>query len=418
MSSTSTALWFAALSFSLVLIGSALTFGAEPFKGTITPDVRNVATSINGFTFDLYGQLRKQEGNLFFSPASISSALAMTSAGAAGQTEKEMAHVLHFDRNPSPLPSERLHDAYGKLTSLLNSSGGQAGYVLRTANRLWGQQSYQFLPTFLKLTRENYGAELAELDFRQAERARQEINKWVEQQTQQKIVDLIPTGVLGTDTRLVLTNAIYFLGGWDDEFSKELTKDEPFFVSPKQSVAVPLMTQIGRFRYGEFETLQILELPYRGREISMVVVLPKRVDGLEALEGQLTIENVDRWTGSFRSRKVHVFLPKFKMTSQFSLKKVLSAMGMPTPFTEAADFSKMAGGESLMISEVVHKAFVDVNEKGTEAAAATAVIVAPTSAPFQPEPPAIFRADHPFVFLLQDNRSKAILFVGRVSNPK
>jgi len=379
--------------------------------------MRNVATSINGFTFDLYGQLRNQEGNLFFSPASISTALAMTSAGAAGQTEKEMAHVLHCDRNQPPLSREQLHDAYGKLTSLLNSSGGQGGYVLRTANRLWGQQSYAFLPAFLKLTRDNYGAELAELDFgRQNGLGKRSING--SSSRHQKIVDLIPIGVLGADTRLVLTNAIYFLGGWDEEFSKESTKDEPFFVTPKQPVAVPLMAQTERFRYGESEDLQILELPYRGREISMIVLLPKQVDGLAALSGQLTIENFDRWTGSLRSRKVQVFLPKFKITSQFSLKKVLSAMGMPTAFTEAADFSKMASKESLMISEVVHKAYVDVNEKGTEAAAATAVIIAPTSAPFQPEPPVIFRADHPFVFLLRDNRTGTMLFVGRVSNPK
>jgi serpin B len=329
-----------------------------------------------------------------------------------------MAHVLQFDRGSSQLPSERLHDAYGKLTALLNSSGAQGGYVLRTASRLWGQQSYEFLPAFLKLTRNQYGAELAELDFRQAERARQEINKWVEQQTQQKIVNLLPAGVLGPDTRLVLTNAIYFLGGWDEEFSKDLTKDEPFFVTPRQAVVAPLMTQTGRFRYSETQELQVLEMPYRGREISMVVLLPRQADGLATLEGTLTIENVDRWTGSLRSRKVHAFLPKFKMTLRFSLKKVLSAMGMPTPFTEAADFSKMANGESLMISEVVHKAFVDVNEQGTEAAAATAVVLAPTSAPVQPEQPVVFRADHPFVFLLRDGRTGAILFAGRVSNPK
>jgi serpin B len=417
MSSTSTAIWLAAVSFSFVVLGSALALGAEPFKGTISPDLKSVGTSINGFTLDLYRQLHRQEGNLFFSPASISTALAMTSAGAAGQTEKEMAHVLHFDDQPQ-LTRQRLDNAYGELTSLLNSGGAQGGYLLRMANRLWGQQSYEFLPAFLKLTRDSYGAELAEVDFRQTERARQAINIWVEQQTQQKISDLIPAGALGPDTRLVLTNAIYFLGGWAEEFSEEQTKEEPFFVTPKQSVTVALMTQNNRFRYGESEDLQILELPYRGHEISMVVLLPKQVDGLATLEGRLTTENVDRWTNLLRSRKVHVFLPKFKMTSQFSLKKVLSAMGMPTPFTEAADFSKMASGENLMISEVIHKAFVDVNEKGTEAAAATAVLVAPTSAPFQPEMPAVFRADHPFLFLIRDNRTGTILFTGRVSNPK
>jgi serpin B len=387
-------------------------------KEAITPDVRNVATSINGFAFDLYGQLAKKEGNLFCSPASISAALAMTYAGAGGDTEKEMGHVLHFDRNPTQLPVARFHEAYGRLTSLLNSGGGQGGYVLRTANRLWGQESYEFLPDYLKITREQYGAELAELDFQQTEAARREINEWVEQQTQQKIKDLIPSGVLRDDARLVLTNAIYFLGGWDEEFSETATQNQPFFVTSQQTVEVPLMTQTERFRHAESDDVQVLEMPYRGHEISMVVLLPKTRDGLAGLEGKLTADHTQKWIASLRSRKVQVFLPKFKMTSQFALKDALSAMGMPTPFTEAADFSKMASSERLMISEVVHKAFVDVNEKGTEAAAATAVLIAPTSALVEPEEPATFRADHPFVFLLRDNRSGAVLFLGRVSNPK
>jgi len=387
-------------------------------KEAITPDVKNVAASINGFAFDLYRQVGKKEGNLFCSPASISTALAMTYAGAKGQTEKEMAHVLHFDRNPTQLPVARFHEAYGKLTSLLNSGGSQGGYVLRMANRLWGQASYEFLPDFLKITREQYGAELAELDFQKSEAARQEINSWVEQQTQQKIKDLIPSGVLRGDTRLVLTNAIYFLGGWEDEFSEKATKNQPFFVTAQQTVEVPLMTQTGRFRYGESDGVQALEMTYRGNEISMVVLLPKTRDGFAELEGKLTADNANRWTASLRRREVEVFLPKFKMTSQFALSDTLSQMGMPTAFTEAADFSKMASGERLMISEVVHKAFVDVNEKGTEAAAATAVLIAPTSAIVQPDPPVVFRADHPFVFVLRDNHSGAILFLGRVTNPK
>ena len=386
-------------------------------KELISPDAKNIAASINGFAFDLYRQVGKKEGNLFVSPASISTALAMTYAGAEGQTEKEMAHVLHFDRNPTQLPVQRFHEAYGKLTSLLNSGGSQGGYVLRTANRLWGQESYEFQPEFLKITRDHYGAELAELDFRKSEAARQEINTWVEQQTQQKIKDLIPSGVLRDDTRLVLTNAIYFLGGWADEFSEAATKNQPFFVTSQQTVEVPLMTQTKRFSYAETDDVQVLQLAYRGNEISMLVLLPKEREGLAQLEGQLTAENVAKWTATLRPREVQVFLPKFKLTTQVALKETLSAMGMPTPFTDAADFSKMASGEQLFISEVLHKAFVDVNEKGTEAAAATAVGVA-AAAFIQPPEPAVFRVDHPFVFLLRDNRSGAILFLGRVSNPK
>jgi serpin B len=387
-------------------------------RETIDDDVKSVAASANGFAFDLYAQLARQDGNLFFSPGSIATALAMTSAGAAGQTEKEMGHALHLDRDASKLPSERVHTAYGKLNTLLNSGGSQGGYILRMANRLWAQQSYEFLPAFLKITRDDYGAEFARLDFQQTEMARQQINQWVEQQTNEKIVNLIQPGVLQMDTRLVLTNAIYFLGGWQDEFNKELTKEEPFFISPTQSADAPLMTQTQRLRYSESDGLQILELPYRGHEIAMVVLLPKKNDGLAAVEKTLTAESVDRWLDSLRPRKVHVFLPRFKMTSEFSLEKTLSALGMPTAFSTNADFSRMASGESLMISEVIHKAFVDVSEKGTEAAAATAVIVAPTSALPRVEEPVVFRANHPFVFLLRDNRSGAILFAGRVSNPK
>jgi len=329
-----------------------------------------------------------------------------------------MAHVLHLDRDSSRLPPQRIHEAYGKLNTLLNSGGSQGGYILRMANRLWAQQSYAFQPVFLKITRDDYAAELAKLDFQQTEKARQQINQWVEQQTNKKIANLIQPGVLQMDTRLVLTNAIYFLGGWQDEFRKELTKDEPFFISPAQTVAVPLMTQTQRLRYGEADDLQILEVPYRGHEISMVILLPKKNDGLAAAEKKLTADSVERWLGSLQSRKVHLFLPRFKMTSEFSLKKALSALGMPTAFSENADFSRMASGESLMISDVIHKAMVDVNEKGTEAAAATAVIMAPTSALPRLEEPVVFRADHPFAFLLRDNRSGAILFAGRVSNPK
>ena len=381
--------------------------------------MKSVAASVKGFAFDLYAQLRKENGNLFFSPASISTALAMTSAGAAGQTEKEMAHVLHLDRDSSRLPLQRIHEAYGKLNMLLNSGGNQGGYILRMANRLWAQQSYEFLPAFLKITRDDYRAELAKLDFGQTEKARQQINHWIEQQTNKKIANLIAPGVLAKDTRLVLTNAIYFLGGWQNEFAKEMTREQQFFITPTQTVTVPLMTQTGRFRYGESDDFQILELPYRGHEVSMVVWLPKKAAGLAGVEGTLTAESADRSIHSLRSRKVQVFLPKFKVTSEFSLKKVLSALGMATAFTETADFSRMTSSESLMISEVIHKARGRCGREGHRGRRRHGHHFCPhiCGSP-QPEEPAVFRADHPFVFLLRDNRSGAILFLGRVSNPK
>jgi serpin B len=375
----------------------------------ITDDVRAVARSNNEFAFDLYRRLRDQEGNLFFSPASIETALAMTYAGAEGETERQMAKVLHFD-----LDEQRLHDAFGTLSEILNAR--ERGYRLNMANRLWGQAGFEFRQDYLSLTRQRYGAELAQVDFvRQAEQARQTINAWVEEQTNGKIVDLIPSEALGPLTRLVLTNAIYFKGTWAKEFSKKATQEAPFHLSEKRQVQAALMSQKGNFRYAEADGVQLLELPYAGDDLSMLVLLPKKIEGLADLEPNLTAENLSRWSEGLRKREVQLFLPRFKLTSQFRLGEVLAAMGMKQAFGPAADFSGMSPSDDLMISEVVHKAFVDVNEEGTEAAAATGVIVRVTAA--LPHEPVVFRADHPFVFAIRDNRSGAILFLGRVSEP-
>jgi serpin B len=384
-------------------------------RSEITADTRKVAESVNALALDLYGRIRREKGNLFFSPASISSALAMTYAGAAGGTEKEMGSVLHF--SDTGLARKPFHQAFGTLTELLNSSNERGGYVLNTANRLWGQKSYEFRPEFLALTREQYGAELKTVDFAQSEAARREINAWVEEQTRDKIVDLIPSGVLDEDTRLVLTNAIYFNGAWVYEFSKEATKDAPFYLSAGEEIKAPTMHQRQDFRYAAASDVQLLELPYVGNEVSMIVALPSKRDGLPALEESLGAETLARWTASLRKREVILSLPKFKLTSQFQLSTELKALGMTTAFSDAADFSRMATGERLQISEVLHKAFVDVNEQGTEAAAATAVVVGVTSLPL-PQEPVVFNADHPFLFLLRDNRTGAILFLGRLVDPR
>ncbi|MBW3595725.1 MAG: serpin family protein [Planctomycetes bacterium] len=376
----------------------------------ITDDVRAVAKSNNQFAFDLYGRLHEQRGNLFFSPASISTALAMTYAGAEGQTEKQLAQVLHFR-----IPEEQLHAGFGTMTEVLNSD--QPGYRLNMANRLWAQESYPFRPEFLAVTRKQYGSELAQVDFAQkAEQARQIINAWIEEQTNGKIEDLIPPSVLDAMTRLVLTNAIYFKGAWEEEFSKEATEDAPFHLSHDRQIETPTMRQKEDFRYAADDDLQILELPYAGRDLSMLVLLPKEIGRLGELERRLTAENFQKWTSGLRKREVQVYLPKFKLTSQFAMSNVLRGMGMELAFSDQADFTGMSTAEELMISEVVHKAFVDVNEEGTEAAAATGVVVAATAAPVQQEP-VVFRADHPFVFLIRDNRTGAILFLGRVANP-
>ena len=363
---------------------------------------------------DLYGKLRNQPGNLFFSPSSISTALAMTYAGARGETAEQMARVLHF-----PAPQDQLPEAFRWLVAALRPAAEKPGYRLNAANRLWGQQGYHFLPEFLAVTRDSYHAELAEVDFAgHTELARETINEWVEKQTQEKIKDLVPRGALTPVSRLVLTNAIYFKGAWTRPFPKAATRDEVFHLSSDKTTTLPLMHKTDDFKFAALNGMKALELPYGNGDIATVVLLPDEIDGLSALEQRLSPESITRWTNGLQKRKVQVFLPRFKLTSDFSLSTILAAMGMPLAFDHnRADFTGMSSEEQLSISAVLHKAFVDVNEEGTEAAAATGVVMAARAAMI-PREPLLFRADHPFLFLIVDNRTKSILFLGRVVNPR
>lgn len=378
--------------------------------GTNSADMEAVVAGNRQFALDLYARLKEQSGNLFFSPHSISTALAMTCAGARGQTEEQMAQVLHFS-----LPQERLHPAFKVLEEVLETIGNQKGCKLSVANALWGQKDYSFLEEFLDLMEQYYGAGLNKVDFENnTERARKTINTWVLKQTNYKIKDLIKPGVLNPLTRLVLTNAIYFYGTWEYQFNKRDTHTAPFIINPGETVQVPMMSMKENLRYWANEDLQVLELPYVGKYMSMIVLLPRNLEDLDSLENSLTIENLNDWLAGLHEREVEVYLPKFEITSEFSLKGILTAMGMTDAFMPAvADFSGMDGTRDLFISAIVHKAFVAVNEEGTEAAAATAVVMTLTSVPQNP----VFRADHPFIFLIRDNESGNILFIGRVMNP-
>lgn len=369
-------------------------------------DVNILVKGNNAFAIDLYNKLRHQEGNLFFSPYSISTALGMTYAGARGETASEMAEVLHFQLEP-----EHLHPAFAALMADLNI-GEDCGYQLKIANRLWGQQGYHFLDAFLQTTKDYYSAALALVDFIREE-ARCTINTWVEQQTQEKIQNLIPEGILTDLTRLVLTNAIYFKGNWKSQFEQISTKEEPFTIAPDEQVNVPMMHQEGAFRYASLKDLEVLELPYVGDRLSMVILLPRKLDGLAQLEQQLTSANLQKWLSSlYLMNQLLVWLPKFKLTSDFKLNQALSEMGMPLAFDkEKADFTGMTNKPLLYISALIHKAFVEVNEEGTEAAAATAVEMMLRSLP------PMFKADRPFIFLIRDTQSDSILFLGRVVNP-
>jgi serpin B len=372
-----------------------------------------VVAGNNAFAVALYGQLRNKPGNLFFSPESVSVALAMTYAGARGQTAAEMAKTLDFT-----VPPDRLAPAMGAELSDLNAA--HTGYELHVANGLWAQQGYVFLPGFLGVMKNDYGAGFKEVDFKAAaEAARQAINHWVEQQTNDKIQNLIAPNALSSETRLALVNAIYFKGDWEKQFEKAETKEEDFHVSAAQTTKAPLMHQERGFNYLDGGTFQALEIPYKSGELSMIVFLPNAVDGLEALEQTMTASNTQQWMSQLRHvPKVILSLPKFKMTQQFGLSGTLAAMGMPSAFDKhAADFTGMAEKRELYISAVIHKAYIDVNEEGTEAAAATGVVIARALAMQRPQQPVVFRADHPFVFVIRDNRSGSILFMGRVVDP-
>jgi len=383
--------------------------------------INDLVQGNTAFALDIYALLKNNNsGNLFLSPYSLSTALGMTYVGAKGTTQEQMSQVLHFPRN-----QDELHPAFHQLQQQVVQA--QKNVVLNIANALWGQKAYPFLPTFSENVATYYQANLKSADFANPELIRQEINTWVEGKTNNKIKDLVKQGVITELTRLALVNAIYFKGDWAYPFMPEKTKPLAFYLNQDNGVDVPMMTQKNYFEYREVEqdNLQILALPYGTHptraaydknNLSMIILLPTKRNGLAQLENALTPEILDTWLRWLRFQKVNVFLPKFKINSGFELSKPLSEMGMPDAFSpDNADFSGIDGTRDLSISSVIHQAFVEVNEQGTEAAAATAVFATTRGLP---PPTPEFRADHPFIFLIRHNSSGSILFMGRVVNPQ
>lgn len=370
--------------------------------------VSALAASSNAFAFDLYEQLRANDDNLFFSPYSVSTALAMTSAGARGKTLDEMKRVLHF-----PDQAE-LHPAESTLSSdMLRRAGKQV--ELTTANALWLQKGRPVRDDFLSLMRTHYRAGCQQVDFiGNTESARLTINRWTEKQTRRHIRDLLPHGVLSRDTRLVLTNAIYFKAKWEKEFEKSQTRNEDFHLLNGRTLKKPMMHQTDTFAYTETDGLQVLEMPYSGNDFSLVILLPRNKANLADVEGKMS-KSLNHWLESLSQQKVIVTVPRFEMTRAMSLKNTLSRMGMSRAFTGAAEFDGIDNGQSqLCIGDVIHKAFVEVSEKGTEAAAATAVELMLWSSPgMSPQRPVEFTANRPFVYLIRDRGTGAILFLGR-----
>jgi len=426
------------VSVIILIIGLYLLYGilnpSSPIptenSTIITPNTTNNSTIIpqnvpltelsavdanNKFAFDLYNQYKddpEYKGkNIFYSPYSISTALAMTYEGARGKTADEMQRVFYFQTD-----AKVRRPAFAKIYTDLNKE--DKPYRLSTANALWAEKTYNFLDDYKNTILTYYGGKTTNLDFvNSPEPSRLTINNWVEDQTNDKIKDLIPAGAIDSLTRMVLTNAIYFKADWQLPFKKEATYDQNFTLSDNSKASVKMMHQTDYFNYAEDSNVQILEMPYKGNDLSMLVLLPKSNNIQDAEE---SLSKLDELKNNLNENpvKVELSLPKFKFETEYMMADTLKKMGMPTAFDpKVADFSGMDGTKNLYISAVIHKAFVAVDENGTEAAAATAVIMSKTTGITISDPPKIFNADHPFIFVIQDKNSGEILFMGKVENP-
>ncbi len=382
---------------------------ARQVSAAYAEQVDQLVQGNTAFALDLYDQLKDEPGNLFFSPYSISTAMGMIWAGARGETETEIAQVFHF-----PYGQDALHQTFGELQRSLDTGIGYDLYRLDIANQLWGQTGYPWNAPFLEITRVDYGAELAQRDIASdPEATRLAVNAWVNEKTEGKIPEVLQPGIIDDLVRLVLANAIYFKGTWVTRFDASKTRTEPFWLSSTQSVDVPIMYQTEEFPHAYRDGVSILELPYTGQDIAMVVLLPSAAGGVQALEALLTPERLAAWLDALATDEIWVGLPRFTFRWKSSLKEPLSAMGMPRVFSDTdADLTGMATAEYLFLHFLVHEAFVAVDEEGTEAAAATVGGAGTTSAP--PE----FVADRPFLFLIRDRVTGSILFMGRVVDPR
>jgi serpin B len=378
-------------------------------------DLANLISGTGAFAWDLYQALRSEEGNLFYSPLSISLALAMAYGGARGETEAQMAQALHFT-----LGQDRLHPAFSRLDrelarrdESLMAYGRE--YRMSMVNALWSQEGTRFLAEFLDLLAADYGAGMRLLDFAQApEQCRVIINTWASDHTGGRIRDLIPPGAIRRWTKLILTSAVTFRAPWSAPFNPALTAEDSFFLLDGSASSVPMMNQTGSYAYAEGDRVRAVELPYAGQELSMVILLPDP-GRFETFEATVDAGRLAAIMQGLSRRRIALALPKFRFASGCRLADTLAALGMPAPFSEDADFSGMTGKRELFLADVVHKAFVAVDEEGTEAAAATAAVMVPTMAPRQM--PLRLRVDHPFLFLIRDLETSAVLFLGRVVAP-
>jgi len=367
--------------------------------------------AVNAFTFDIFREIHEgNEDNLFISPYSIFTALAMTYEGARGETADEMATVLSVEQD-----NESFHNYMKNLYEVLNTKNEE--YNISTANALWVKENLQLLEAYLNVIRDYYGGDATEVDYSNPTQAAMIINQWVENQTNGLIKDLITADAISPLTALILTNAIYFKGIWKTQFDPVNTTNRTFEISTEKSVETPTMNLIDTedvFNYTETDDLQILELPYTGDDISMIILLPKDND-LSSTIDAIDSDMFSDWKDSMVETKVDIYLPKFKVETSYTLREHLITMGMNIPFIPSADFSGITGGKDLFISQVIHKAFIDVNEEGTEAAAATAVIM--TYSINEGSSRIVFDCNHPFIYLIQHKQTGTILFMGSINDP-
>ena len=412
----------------LVVFSSILFIGCSKEKHIIVDDTQattdgtnTIVDANNQFAFDLYSKLSESDkGNVFFSPYSISTALAMVYEGAKGKTAEEMGAVLHFpidntDTIGNINVNPEIRSSFAKIYNQINKEDKE--YKLYTANALWAQKDYVFLDDYLNTVEKYYGGKTTNLDFvNENSDAVKTINGWIEDQTNDRIKGMIPS--LSPLTKLVLTNAIYFKGQWLHEFKKKNTNDMDFKITPDNTVTASMMYYYDddvSFNYAETDELQVLELPYKGEELSMLIFLPKENDIMQ-LETSFNIKKLNEMKSKLNKEDVIIYLPKFTFKTKYSLPETLTSLGMKNAFVpDAADFSGMDGTKKLFISDVIHQAFVEVNEEGTEAAAATAIMMEMKS--MQNKQPVIFRADHPFMFIIQEKSTGTILFMGKVIEP-
>ncbi len=376
-------------------------------KGWNEEGIRKICESNNKFAFELYFKLKDKEENIFFSPLSINSAFLIVYEGSRGNTKKEIEDVFGFPEEKIRRPN------FARIFNEINREDKK--YTLYTANALWVQKDFRILKEYKEIIKKYYISEIENLDFAgETEKSRQIINSWVSEKTRGKIKDLIPQGGLNALTRAVITNAIYFKGNWLKRFDERNTKEEDFFVSEEKKVKVPMMKMEKEiFNYFEDDKLQVIEIPYDGEEVSMFIFLPKSLD-INSINEYLNYEKFKEIKENTRREEVDVYIPKFKMETKYLLNNVLYEMGIKDAFSEIdADFSGISGRKELFISNVYHKAYIEVNEEGTEAAAATGIVVEITAVRFRKT----FKADHPFVFLIYDKKLENILFLGRIVNP-